>query len=191
MKSFIVASASPRRKEILEAGGYSFEVIPSDCDESIGEITPEEAVQVLSERKALSVLENNRESVVLASDTVVAIENEILGKPENEADAFNMLRKLSGKTHKVCTGVTVADGERTETFLSVTEVQFYSLSDETIKSYISSGEPMDKAGGYGIQGLGAALVKAINGDYYTVVGLPFGECMRVLRDFGITGTVEV
>lgn len=188
MEEFIVASASPRRKEILAMGGFSFRIIPSDCDETITErLSPEETVKILAERKALSVLKNNTDAVVLGCDTVVALGDEILGKPSDRDDAFNMIKALSGEVHRVCTGVCIADKGKTETFVSVAEVEFYELSDETVKSYVETGECDDKAGAYGIQGLGGTLVKSINGDYYAIVGLPYAETVRVLSKFGIKG----
>ena len=191
MKDFIVASASPRRKEILSMGGFGFRIIPSDCDETIKEkLSPEETVKVLAERKALSVLEKNTESVVLGCDTVVALGDEILGKPSDREDAFKMIKALSGTTHRVCTGVCIADKNKTNTFVSVAEVEFYELSDETAESYVATGECDDKAGAYGIQGLGGTLVKSIKGDYYAIVGLPYAETVRVLSEFGIRGKIS-
>ena len=191
MKDFIVASASPRRKEILSMGGFGFRIIPSDCDETIKEkLSPEETVKVLAERKALSVLSENENSVVLGCDTVVALGDEILGKPADREDAFKMIKALSGKTHRVCTGVCIADKNKTNTFVSVAEVEFYELSDETAESYVATGECDDKAGAYGIQGLGGTLVKSIKGDYYAIVGLPYAETVRVLSEFGIRGKIS-
>ena len=191
MKDFIVASASPRRKEILSMGGFGFRIIPSDCDETIKEkLSPEETVKVLAERKALSVLSENENSVVLGCDTVVALGDEILGKPSDREDAFKMIKALSGKTHRVCTGVCIADKNKTNTFVSVAEVEFYELSDETAESYVATGECDDKAGAYGIQGLGGTLVKSIKGDYYAIVGLPYAETVRVLSKFGIRGKIS-
>lgn len=191
MKDFIVASASPRRKEILSMGGFGFRIIPSDCDETIKEkLSPEETVKVLAERKALSVLSENENSVVLGCDTVVALGDEILGKPADREDAFKMIKALSGKTHRVCTGVCIADKDKTKSFVSVAEVEFYELSDETAESYVATGECDDKAGAYGIQGLGGTLVKSIKGDYYAIVGLPYAETVRVLSEFGIRGKIS-
>ena len=173
MKDFIVASASPRRREILLGGGFDFRVIPSDCDESISEsLTPEEVVKELSERKALSVLSENEGSVVLGCDTVVALGDVILGKPTDREDAFRMIKSLSGKVHKVCTGVCIAEKDRRESFVSVAEVEFYEISDETARSYAETGECDDKAGAYGIQSRGCLFVEGIDGDYFNVVGLP-------------------
>ena len=183
MKDFIVASASPRRKEILSMGGFGFRIIPSDCDETIKEkLSPEETVKELAERKALSVLEKNENSVVLGCDTVVALGDEILGKPSDREDAFKMIKALSGKTHRVCTGVCIADKDKTNTFVSVAEVEFYELSDETAESYVATGECDDKAGAYGIQGGAALFVTGIRGDYFNVVGLPVCRLGQILKD---------
>lgn len=192
MRRFILASASPRRKEILEKAGYSFEIIVSDADENIAEdLSPEKTVEVLAERKALSVWESNKDSVVFGCDTVVAIDGRILGKPTDDEDAFNMLKMLSGRTHTVSTGVCICSEDKTEVFSNTTKVEFYHLSDETIRSYIASGEGKDKAGSYGIQGYGCVLVKEIKGDYFSVMGLPVSQSSRVLADFGIYGKVSL
>ena len=190
MKRFIVASASPRRREILNNAGYSFEVIPSDADENIPEtMSCEDAVCELSRRKALAVLEKNKDAVVFGCDTVVALDGKILGKPKDDEDAKRMLRMLSGRVHSVSTGVCVADDNHCEVFCNTTKVEFYPLSEETIESYVSTGECSDKAGAYGIQGFGSVLVKKIDGDYFSVMGLPVSETARVLKEFGIEGRV--
>ena len=192
MKSFIVASASPRRRELLANAGFEFEIIPSDADETLPEgIGTEEAVCLLAERKALSVLSDKEDAVVLGCDTVVVLDDVILGKPSDREDAKRMLRLLSGRAHKVITAVCIAEKGRRETFCNVTEVEFYSLDEKTVESYASTGECDDKAGSYGIQGLGAALVKGIRGDYFSVMGLPIAQCVRVLSQFGIEGSVKV
>lgn len=192
MKRFIVASASPRRREILENAGYTFEIIPSDADETVEEgVSPEETVCELSRRKALSVLSANPDAVVFGCDTVVALDGQILGKPENDEDAKRMLRTLSGRRHTVSTGVCIADGNNVKTFFNTTEVEFYPLSEETVESYVSTGECSDKAGAYGIQGYGRVLVKEISGDYFSVMGLPVSQTARVLRDFGVEGRIKV
>lgn len=191
MKRFIVASASPRRRELMEKAGYEFEIIPSDAPEDIPEgLSVEQAVSLLAERKALSVLEENPEAVVLGCDTVVALDGKILGKPADRNEAREMLRFLSGREHVVVTAVCIADKDRKETFANVTAVEFYELSEPTVESYASSGESDDKAGAYGIQGLGAALVKGIKGDYFSVMGLPVAQCVRVLHGFGVDGSVK-
>ncbi len=190
--AFIVASASPRRRELLGQAGFTFQVCPSDADETLPEhCAPADAVRILSERKALAVAKLHPGAVVLGCDTIVALGSEILGKPQTEDEAAAMLRTLSGKTHTVFTGVCITDGSQTERFVSATDVTFYLLSDETIRAYVATGEPMDKAGAYGIQGLGSVLVKGFCGDYCTVVGLPLAECARALKTFGIHGKIVV
>lgn len=192
MSRFIVASGSPRRKELLSSAGYVFDVIPSDADETLEEgVHAFDAVKELSKRKALSVSKKYPGAVVLGCDTVVALGGKILGKPHSKEEAFSMLSSLSGKEHEVYTGVFITDGEKSEGFVSCTKVEFYALSKETIESYIETDEPMDKAGAYGIQGLGSVLVKKIDGDYFTVMGLPISECARVLSHFGIKGKIKV
>lgn len=192
MARFILASASPRRKEILSNAGFDFEVIVSDADENISEdLTPEKTVEELAKRKALSVWESNKDAVVFGCDTVVAVDGKILGKPADDEDAFNMLRMLSGKVHTVSTGVCICSAEKLSVFSNTTRVEFYSLSDETIKSYIATGECRDKAGAYGIQGYGRVLVKEIKGDYFSVMGLPVSQASRVLAEFGVYGKIEV
>ena len=192
MARFVLASASPRRKEILSNAGFDFEVIVSDADENISEdLTPEKTVEELAKRKALSVWESNKDAVVFGCDTVVAVDGKILGKPADDEDAFNMLRMLSGKVHTVSTGVCICSAEKLTVFSNTTRVEFYSLSDETIKSYIATGECRDKAGAYGIQGYGRVLVKEIKGDYFSVMGLPVSQASRVLAEFGVYGKIEV
>ncbi len=191
-KKFILASNSPRRKELLGNCGYTFEVKPSDCDENIsGNLTPQETVMELARRKAMSVLAENEDAVVLGCDTVVAVDGRILGKPSDRDDAFRMLMSLSGKKHIVSSGVCISDKDRCECFENTTEVEFYPLSAETVNSYLDTMEYTDKAGSYGIQGYGSVLVKGINGDYFSVMGLPVSQCVRVLADFGIEGKIKI
>ena len=192
MRRFILASASPRRKEILENAGYSFEIIVSDADENITEVmTPEKTVEELARRKAMAVLKDNADAVIFGCDTVVAIDGKILGKPTDDEDAFNMLSMLSGRTHTVSTGVCICSADNVSVFSNTTEVEFYELSDDTIHGYIATGECSDKAGSYGIQGYGNVLVKEIKGDYFSVMGLPVSESARVLSEFGVYGKVRV
>ena len=192
MKKFILASASPRRKEILQNAGFSFEIIVSDADENITEsLTPSETVEELAKRKAMAVWKNNKDAVVFGCDTVVAVDGKILGKPVDDEDAFAMIKMLSGKVHTVSTGVCICDADKISVFSNTTEVEFYPLSDETIRSYIATGEGKDKAGSYGIQGYGCVLIKEIKGDYFSVMGLPVSESARVLADFGVYGKVAV
>lgn len=191
-KRFILASASPRRAEILKNAGFDFEIMVSDADESLPDGIPvSEAVLRLSKVKAQSVSEKYPGAVVLGCDTIVSLDGKIMGKPKDDRHASEMLKALSGKLHKVYTGVTVTDGEKTESFFCGTEVEFHPLSDETIDSYIATKEPADKAGAYGIQGFGSVLVKRIDGDYFSVMGLPVSESARVLARFGIKGKITL
>lgn len=180
----ILASASPRRKELLTLAGYAYDVVVSQCEEILPDgITPEKAVEELARQKAEDVFARNTDALVIAADTVVALGNTILGKPKNEEDAFNMLTSLSGRCHTVYTGVCLMKDGRTDIFHVATEVEFYALTEDEIRRYIASGEPMDKAGAYGIQGKGFVLVKGIHGDYFNVVGLPLAETVRHLNMF--------
>ena len=191
MKRFIVASASPRRKELLSNVGFTFEVIPSDTDESCdNKLSPEELVKELGRRKAESVFAENTDAVVLGCDTIVEYNGTVLGKPESRAEAKKMLRMLSGKKHNVHTGVCIMDSEKTISFVSTVKVEFYELSEELIDSYVATGESDDKAGAYGIQGVGCVLVKGIEGDYFSVVGLPVAETVRRLSEFGINNKLS-
>ncbi len=191
----ILASASPRRKELLQLLEIPFEIIKSTVEEKITKTIPYEVVEELSEQKAMDVFtavkkemeDNNTLSeafLVIGSDTVVAIDGMILGKPKDEEDAFQMLKRLSGKKHQVYTGVTLIkyDGEKQSknVFHEKTEVVFQELSDKEILDYIATREPMDKAGSYGIQGFGAKFVKEIHGDYFNVVGLPVSRVYKEL-----------
>ena len=192
MAQFILASASPRRKELLEKAGYTFAVLVSDADETLPDgISPEEAVRLNAARKAQAVSALHPGDVVLGCDTVVAIGGKILGKPRSAAEAKEMLRQLSGRTHTVYSGVCITDGTKKTVFAVATDVTFYALSEVTIDAYAATGEPMDKAGAYGIQGLGCVLVREISGDYSNVVGLPLSESARALATFGVFGKVKV
>lgn len=178
----ILASKSPRRFELLKIISEDFRVIPSTGDEVILDGTsPKDAVLMLSRQKAEEIFSQYKNEVIISADTVVAIDGKILGKPHSGSDAAEMLRTLSGRIHTVYTGVCVIfeDGS-CENFAESTEVEFYPLSDKEISDYIATGEPMDKAGAYGIQEKGALLVKRIIGDFYNVMGLPIGRLARVL-----------
>jgi len=184
----ILASASPRRRELLERMGIDeFEIVVSDADESLEEgLPPSAQVEALSQRKAAAVAaEAEPGSLVIAADTVVALEGTILGKPADEEDAFRMLSALSGVRHQVYTGVTVMRDDVVLTRHEVTSVEFRSLEPEEVELYIATGECMDKAGAYGIQGYGALLVEGINGDYYNVMGLPVALLSQMLKEFGV------
>jgi len=178
---YILASGSPRRKELLSLIIPEFEILVSGCEEFVPEGTPAEKVPaLLAEQKALAVAKLRPDDVVIGSDTVVVLNDEIFGKPKDKDHAHAMLRALSGKKHFVYTGVAVAEKGEVRSFVQKTEVEFYELSDETIDKYIESFEPMDKAGAYGIQGKGSVLVKGIVGDYFNVMGLPVAETARFL-----------
>jgi len=191
----ILASGSPRRKEILSGIGLDFEVLVSNADEeSIDKkVDPKLYVQELALIKANAVFKEHKEkALIISADTVVVYDGRILGKPENEKDAANMLKMLSGKKHFVYTGICIIDTQRAfeATEVCETEVLFDTLDENTIKDYIKTGEPMDKAGAYGIQGLGSLLVKEIKGDYFNVVGLPvktLADLMKKEFNFDILG----
>ena len=184
----ILASQSPRRKELLERMGIrDFETISPNVDESAFHgLPPEELVRRLSAEKAAAVAGRaGEDAIVIAADTVVALEGAVLGKPADELDAFKMLSALSGVRHQVYTGVTVCRGGEKQTAHEVTDVTFRELSEEEIEHYIATGEPMDKAGAYGIQGYGALLIQGISGDYYNVMGLPVCRLSGMLSHFGV------
>ena len=184
----ILASQSPRRKELLERMGIQdFETISPNVDESAFHgLPPEELVRRLSAEKAAAVAGKvGKDAIVIAADTVVALEGAVLGKPADELDAFKMLSALSGVRHQVYTGVTVCRGGEKQTAHEVTDVTFRELSEREIEDYISTGEPMDKAGAYGIQGYGALLIQGISGDYYNVMGLPVCRLSGMLARFGV------
>lgn len=185
--NLILASGSPRRRELLTQMGLTFEVRPVDADESLTPgLSPQEQVKLLSLKKARAAAEAfGPEPVILTADTVVVLDDYILGKPRDEADAKKMLRALSGRHHLVLTGVTVMQGPSHKTRCVSTEVHFRDLSDSEINAYIASKEPNDKAGAYGIQGLGALFVEKLVGDYFNVVGLPILTTGQLLRTFGI------
>ena len=178
----ILASASPRRKELLGLFHIPFTIQVPDADETMDpQLSAAEAVAQVSRRKAEAVTREEND-VVIAADTIVVCGGEILGKPKDEADAKAMLSMLSGRDHQVMTGVTVLRGEGCETFTEVTDIHFRELSDKEIESYIATGEPMDKAGSYGIQGGAALFCTHMVGDYYNVMGLPLCRLGQVLKD---------
>lgn len=184
----ILASGSPRRKELLEKLQIPFEVIVSECDETLPDGIPaESAAELLAVRKAAAVAKLHPDAAVIGADTTVILDGEILGKPADEADCKRMLHALSGRKHSVITGVAVFWDGHTASFSDETQVQFYPLTDAEIDRYAASQEPYDKAGAYGIQGQGALLTAGIHGDYYNVVGLPIARLARQLRDFRIIG----
>ena len=187
----ILASKSPRRVEILEKIVKEFEVVQSNFDENTidfkGDI--EKYVKDLSRNKAIEVSKRlNEPSIVIASDTVVFQDGKVLEKPKNEEDAFSMLSSLSGNTHKVYSGICLINtyDDTVVTDCDCTEVRFSELNPRQIRNYINSGEPMDKAGAYGIQGLGGAFVEGIKGCYYNVMGLPLNKLYKALENYDIT-----
>ena len=186
MRKIILASASPRRRELMQQAGLDFEICVSTKEEKKGPWGPEEMVRRLSEQKARDVAERYPEDcIIVGADTVVACGGEILGKPADNQDAFRMLHMLQGRTHEVYTGVTViegsADARKATVFTEKTEVTMYPMTDRMIWDYIATGEPSDKAGAYGIQGRAAVFIKSINGDYNNVVGLPVAALWQYLN----------
>jgi len=184
MHPVILASSSPRRKELLQFLQLPFTTVDANVDECVAShLNPEQVVRELALRKARAVAVNFPESCVIGSDTVVAIENQILGKPVDRNDACRMLKLLSGRTHCVHTGVALVQNDRITVFAEQTHVTFWDLQEEDLKTYLDSGEPFDKAGSYGIQGFGSLFVKKIDGDYFSVVGLPVSRLARELKAF--------
>ncbi len=187
----ILASASPRRKELLKQIGMSFKTMPSIKEEKITKNTPEEIVEELSYQKAVDICGQLGDSmkedfVVIGADTIVSIWGEIMGKPADKEDACNMLSKLQGKSHQVYTGVTLAWKYKDtpamfHTFHECSDVTVYPMTEEEIKSYVNSGEPMDKAGAYAVQGKFAAYIQGICGDYNNIVGLPIGRVYQEMK----------
>lgn len=179
----ILASQSPRRQELLGRIVRDFSIEVSGVEEKRDPAwTVQELPQQLARQKALDVSNRHPAALVLGADTIVALDDQVLGKPRDEQDAQRMLRALSGRTHQVCTGVAFCRGGQVlSSFVQRTEVDFYPLEEERIRWYLASGEPFDKAGAYGIQGLGALLVKEIRGDYCNVMGLPLAETIRELE----------
>ncbi len=182
--SLILASGSPRRKELLQLVTQDFIVHPVDADETLPAGMPVEmAAAFLADKKAAAGAVLFPEDIVLGCDTVVLLDDEIMGKPKDRDDAFRMLRALSGETHTVMTGVSLYHGKQTTVFTTETDVTFYALSDAEIHAYLDTGEPFDKAGAYGIQGKGSLLIQRIEGDYFNVVGLPVAALSRQLAAF--------
>ena len=185
---YILASKSPRRQELLARTGLSFEVIPSDLDEKITKEVPCDVVMELAEQKAMSVyhsLSVKENVTVIGSDTIVVYKDEILGKPVDKQDAYDMLSMLADRTHQVYTGVSLIinnNGKvKTKTFYEKTDVTFYPIYKEDLRRYVESGDPLDKAGSYGIQGDFSIHIKEIHGDYNNVVGLPIGRLYQELK----------
>ncbi len=186
--TLVLASSSPRRRELLATLGLSFSIAASAVDESTpAHLTPTEIVETLSLRKANKIAGEMNRGLVIGSDTIVVLDGQVLGKPKDEEDAFQMLTKLQGREHTVYSGVAIVDAEtkRQEVSSRSTKVAIRSLTPDEIRAYIKTGEPMDKAGSYAIQGIGSTLVEGIVGDYFTVVGLPLMTTAELLKRFDV------
>lgn len=182
MDNLILASQSPRRQQLLEQAGYTFTIVVSDVDETNPEGMPGEKVpEFLAQKKALAIAEKHPDATIIAADTIVLLDNEILGKPVDSEDAIAMLENLSGKMHRVVTGVCIWQKDSVQSFSATTEVFFRPLSLEQIQYYIINYKPFDKAGSYAIQEwIGMIGIEKIHGDYYNVMGLPIGEVVKRL-----------
>ena len=189
--TLILASQSPRRKELLQQLGYDFICLAADIDESVRSTeTPEHYVARLAREKAAAIAQqHNDEVVVLGSDTSVVFGEHILGKPESLSDCLAILNMLSGNSHRVITAIAAVKGQRSEVVLVSTEVDFKALTEVEIRRYWQTGEPQDKAGAYGIQGIGGQFVTKIRGSYSAVVGLPLYETAQLLSTFGVTSSM--
>lgn len=188
-ETIVLASASPRRREILSLIGVSFEVCPATDEDAPNGLTPAQRVMALARSKATQVAKNYADRVVLGSDTMVVLDDEMLGKPHSEQEAVDMLMRLQGREHQVMTGVWVirTDSEKNivkeSGFTDVATVKFFPMTERDATDYVATGDPMDKAGAYGIQGIGMRYVEGICGDFYTVMGLPGGRLYHFLRQF--------
>ncbi len=184
----VLASASPRRRELLEKIGLKFIVYPGDyAEDLIPDLRPEGLVEILSLGKAMAVAKKYPEAIIIAADTIGVLRGKIIGKPHNSEEARQILRQMSGKSHKVITGLTIFEVANNKRITRSIETRVYikKLNDAEIDNYVKSGEPLDKAGAYAIQGLGSVIVERIVGDYYNVVGLPLNALAESLKEFGI------
>lgn len=189
MAKLVLASASPRRQELMEMLGFNFTIVPSKIDEEkYNDLDPVEMVKELARAKAEDVAALVEDTVVIGSDTIVVLDDKVLGKPSDQPEARDMLRRLQNRRHSVYTGIAVwdtfsgqvvVDYDKTDVFMS-------SITDDDILEYVKTGEPMDKAGAYGIQGVGGIFVEKINGSYFTVMGLPIHKLVKVLKEFDIS-----
>jgi len=188
MKAIILASASPRRKDLLEQIGLSFRVEPSNYQENIRlDLEPHELAKSLSLEKARLVARNHRNALVIAADTFIVFEGKILGKPRTETEAKEMLKAMIGKPHSVITGFSIIDADSNKTVSGSVETRVHlrKLGSDEIDAYVRSKEPLDKAGAYAIQGLGSVIVEKIEGDYFNVIGLPLSALTESLKEFGV------
>jgi septum formation protein len=188
MRNIILASASPRRKALLEQIGLKFQVHPSNNNETVIEgAEPKTIAQNIALEKARTVATNYADAIIIAADTFAIMDDRIIGKPHTPNEAYNILAILNGKTHSVITGFCIIDSKTGKIIIDSVEtrVTMQHMTCDEIKAYIASGEPMDKAGGYAIQGLGASIITRIEGDYYNVVGLPLHSIVQALKTFDI------
>lgn len=182
----ILASGSPRRRQLLDLIGIAHEVRPSNIDETMRpRETPRRHAERLAREKASAIATREPDVVTIAADTIVVINRKVLGKPRDFEDARRMLAMLSGREHTVITAVAVARGRKLRSAIEEVQVKFRRLREDEINAYIETGEPMDKAGAYGIQGFGATIVECVNGDYFAVMGLPLARVVMLLRDLGV------
>ncbi|HEX8275859.1 MAG TPA: Maf family protein [Longimicrobiaceae bacterium] len=181
----ILASQSPRRAELIGRLGLAFETLPADIDESyLGDEMPAAHAERLAREKAVTIARDRPEALVVGSDTIVVLGSDVLGKPKDEAEAVEMLLRLSGRDHEVHTGIAVAHGGRIESGLERVRVRFRTLDRRECEEYVATREPMDKAGAYGIQGFGSSIVERIEGDYFAVMGLPVVRMLSLVERFG-------
>ena len=188
MKNIILASASPRRKEILERTGLDFTVCKSDYEEDLDlPLRPRELARFLSRKKAEAVAHKYKDALVIAADTFIVFKDNLLGKPHTDKEALKMLKMLNGKAHSVVTGFTILDTANSKKLsrTAETKVYFKKLGKDEITAYVKSGEPLDKAGAYAVQGLGAVFVEKIEGDFFNVMGLPLCALAEGLKKFGV------
>jgi len=182
----VLASGSPRRRQLLELIGIEHEVVPSNIDETMRpREMPRRHAERLAREKASAVANRQPDRITIAADTIVVINKKVLGKPVDTEDARRMLSMLSGREHTVITAVAVARGRKLRSAIEEVRVKFRRLRDDEIDAYIATGEPMDKAGAYGIQGYGATIVECVDGDYFAVMGLPLARLVTLLRDLGV------
>ena len=182
----VLASSSPRRRQLLDLIGIAHEVRPANIDETMrAREVPRRHAERLAREKATKIATRDPDLITIGADTVVVINRKVLGKPRDEAEAIHMLSQLSGREHTVITAVAVARGKKLRSAIEEVKVRFRRLHEDEIKAYVATGEPMDKAGAYGIQGYGATIVECIEGDYFAVMGLPLARLTSLMRDLGV------
>jgi len=182
----VLASSSPRRRQLLDLIGIAHEVRPANIDETMRpREAPRRHAERLAREKATVIATRDPDVITIGADTVVVINRKVLGKPRDEDEAFHMLSQLSGREHTVVTAVAVSRGRKLRSAIEEVQVKFRRLRDDEIEAYVATGEPMDKAGAYGIQGYGATIVECINGDYFAVMGLPLARLTALMRDLGV------